>query len=110
MVLYDEYGIPAPQYAYDGSVQRLPIPDDMSAVKDNLSNDSDAYAIDIRLVNRSRVTPFRDIQQTTEIDIVDVPKGYALFRRVHPTHDSDRVLRCPQVTLLSRANCSSKTD
>ena len=108
--MYDESGVSLPQYVSDQSARRLPViaAGDAKA-QDTLANDEDAYAVDIRINNRTQDSPFREVPQATVIEITDAPRGYVMFRRVHPL-PGGRTLRRPQVTLLQAITSTSKID
>ena len=88
LVIYDEYGLPLPQYVHDTNVKRIPLN------SKNSSSSSSRYRYNISFVNlaaggegarnRDPATPARGV---TEVDVSAAPRGYCLFRLVHPTSD-----------------------
>jgi hypothetical protein len=73
-VIYDSYGLPIPQYVYDGNVKR---------VYKSVDNAKDVYGYDICLT-RDGACGVND-DSTTHVDVSAAPFGYILFRLVHPT-------------------------
>ena len=76
--VYDEYGLPLPQYIFDENVCRTDV------IKDKNGNDLEySYDICMRAVGIPTETNSQH-PGTTVFDIFSVKKGYALFRLVHP--------------------------
>ena len=82
IVVYDEYGLPLPQYVYDDNIAPWVKP--LSAKE---------YSYDVRLVNGVDASSSSSSASSSatggapvEIDVSASPKGYVLLRLVHPTN------------------------
>lgn len=106
-VIYDEYGIPLPQFPYDLNVQKIP----------EGTEDDAIYRYDIRMKNYGKVgnrisREYLHSQKgsnTTPIDVSKASKGYVLFRLVHPTNDGAVEFSKPSTSLLVSNHSTSST-
>eukprot|EP01034_Spumella_vulgaris_P026155 gene26155-32690_t len=91
LVAYDQYGLCLPQYVHDNTVNEITSPGDKSV-----------YSYDIRLMNRaprSAVSPFKR-EGMTELDVSCSPKGYVIFRMVHPVDEAAGEFTTPTAVLV----------
>ncbi len=89
LVVYDQYGLPLPQYVHDGNATEL------------IGSDPNEYRYDIRLTNHPDdhyTSPYKRAG-INEIGVSSVPTGYVLFRLVHPSTDAAAEFSMPTVTL-----------
>lgn len=84
IVVYDEYGLPLPQYIYDDIAKRR-----------SIDENSSLYEYQVRLTRCPKQSATADF-----IDISSCPKGYVLFRIVHPTSDLVHALSAPCAELV----------
>lgn len=83
LVVYDEFGLPLPQYVYDDNALKIP----MSSVKKGKSNSSlvdGEYEVDIRLRNGAAGLSAPAAVDANIVDVTDCTSGYVLFRVNHP--------------------------
>lgn len=113
LVLYDENGVSRPQYVHDASACKVPVASS-SVPPDGLSNDQDAYSVDVRIVNDTPpARPHKDSLGEPHVTKLYVDKtsskGYIMFRRVHPaanekgSDSARRAMRMPESMLLGGA-------
>jgi hypothetical protein len=89
LVVYDEYGLPLPQYVYDANCLHMPTDGANTAHKarsgDAATRSSGVYEVDIRLRNGGRGAAHRrDAAHVNVVDVAACAKGYVLFRVNHP--------------------------
>lgn len=98
LVIYDEYGLPIPQYYYDESY--------CSETHAKVADDG-AYDVNIRMTSSPSAEQAR--VGHAELDLSQCTQGYAIFRIVHPTHmEIFEDTGVPSVTIM--AVNPSKTD
>ena len=88
--LYDEYGIPIPQYANVFNTTYCP-------------NDDGTFNIKIRLTLSPKEPMIHTDNSSTAsatIDMSKAPVGYAIFRIVHPTMKDTEVFSAPVASLI----------
>lgn len=113
MVIYDKYGLPLPQFAYDENIHRI-----YKDSKEESSSEDRVYSYDLRMKNygkggnkRPQNSSERKGSDSTIFDVSNAPKGYVLFRLVHPTHDAAAEYSHPKTELLtSSKNRNSKKE
>jgi hypothetical protein len=93
-VIYDEYGIPLPQFVYDETVHRIPL---------SSTKDEEVYTYDIRLKKHGLVSSSLT-DNTTSIDCSKSLKGYVLFRLVHPLDDAAVQFSSPTSSVISSSS------
>jgi hypothetical protein len=89
-VIYDEYGIPLPQFVYDETVHRIPL---------SSTKDEEVYTYDIRLKKHGSVSS--STENTTAIDCSKSLKGFVLFRLVHPLDDAAVQFSSPTSSVIT---------
>lgn len=107
-IVYDEYGLPLSRYVYDVNVNRIPIKGEASEVSPDSSSSSsscnlDRYCYDIRMTNYGTEAHTEECDlnaHTTGVDVSACPKGYVIFRIVHPTSDKTVEFSTPTATVL----------
>jgi len=85
-VVYDEFGLPLPQYVYDDNAFKTPAVDG-----------KDVYDVDIRL--RHGPAAVTDNVDANVIDVSACPRGYVLFRVNHPVDEGVVEFSAPQAIL-----------
>lgn len=88
LVVYDEYGIPLPQYVFDGNTNH----------KNRES--STRYEVDIRL-RASTPSATSSSAGITYVELGNCTKGYIAFRLVHPKDDEIKLYSSPKAEVVS---------
>lgn len=100
VVVYDLYGLPIPQYVYDGNISLSCL----SYSESSESKDSTTYDYDIRLSSSGS----ENSDDYVAIDVSKNPQGYVLFRIVHPKDDSVVPFSHPKAIIVSKDEDSKK--
>ena len=93
LIVYDEFGVPLPQFVYDENANKTPLP-----------NEGGAYNFDICISSDPEQALRGCAEGSTVIDISqrsEMRKGYVLFRIVHPEGPAEEVERysAPEASL-----------
>jgi hypothetical protein len=102
LVVYDEYGLPLPQYVYDANCLHMPVESAHTAHKTRSTDatDSGVYEVDIRLRNGGHgAAPGRDAPHVNVVDVATCAKGYVLFRVNHPVGEHVVEFSTPVATI-----------
>ena len=95
LIAYDIYGLPLPQYVYDANVREIPVtPSPSSSKTSSNERNDDVYRYSIRITANSSAStctnPNSDSTHT-DLDVTKAPRGYLMFRRVHPSTNTRNV-------------------
>lgn len=104
LVVYDEYGLPLPQYIYDDNCLKNP------AVLGADHSDSAVYDVDIRLRNGCNPPDRATQSEEDNVNIVDVSscaRGYVLFRINHPVDEQVTDFSAPTAHINSSSGIHS---
>lgn len=115
LVVYDQYGLPLPQYVYDENVKRIH-PSNSSSGKNSggSSSSSSVYDYDIRLRNAAKTSSSSShgsssttsSSSSTVVDVSSIPRGYVLFRINHPVGDHVAVFSQPRTSMMQTQSSS----
>lgn len=99
-VVYDEYGIPLPNLLFDMNAKRTDVTED-------------GYKVEFSLANLGKTGPYilasaEAIGTQNEIDIAASPKGYILFRLVHPKDEAAVAYSTPRVIGLQHLSTNDR--
>jgi hypothetical protein len=117
LVIYDEFGLPIPQFVYDLNVNRIPISQNNDKNKNKKNHEEaeeeeEVYSYDIRMTHpnpnpNSSGSPISSARGS-DLTSVDVSrskgKGFVLFRLVHPSCEEAVEFSFPTTSLLQSTN------
>lgn len=105
LVVYDEFGLPLPQYVYDENALKIPVSGGSGTTKGKKSTGADSsngvYEVDIRLRNGAPGLSAPAEVDANVVDMSDCAVGYVLFRVNHPVGEHVVEFSTPDAKLYS---------